>query len=579
MWVASALVSLVVALAMYQHLFPHFSTTMVGFGNGDPNQAAWFLANTAHAISTFSNPFVSHLVNVPDGANMMANTSTIAVGALFAPVTLAFGPVVALNMVFITGIAATAWSFAFVARKMGLGLLAALLVGVLAGFPPIRMIHGQGQPFLVFAIGTPWLLYSVWKMVEGHSRGLNVALQSSFWVVWSALVSLERLFIISLPIALYIVIRLWHFRSSEALRSRVITILQFVGVTCLALVWPLYEFLYGEQALHGPPHDWLMGFSSHVRDFFAAGPWMLWQGIGASDHSTGFLSGNFIDASYIGIPVFLAFVWGAWRMRHSCAVRCLTAATLVSLVLSCGLRIAWSDSSWSIQGIYALLQHVPGFDSAHPLNFQIVTSIAMAFVIGLAFDDYLASPRMRRVPAVVAVVVLVLSIAPHESFATTPITVKHWLNSDAGRQVIPDGSVVLTYPYPQNIVNLPMLDQAIAGMRYRLIGGQVTVPDSKGHGQSVQPLNPPAMFDLFANAYLGRDLLSLYNVPVGPMPPPGASTTAALRAFVRNNHVDVIVMEFSGAEPFVVAERLNAAFGVGTVIRRDNVIWWDVHHN
>ena len=97
-WVAVALAYLGVSLALYQHLLPDFATTMVGFGNGDPNQAAWFLAHTAHAIATLSNPFVSHLINVPDGANMLANTSTIAVGALFAPITLHFGPIVSLNL-------------------------------------------------------------------------------------------------------------------------------------------------------------------------------------------------------------------------------------------------------------------------------------------------------------------------------------------------------------------------------------------------------------------------------------------------------------------------------------------------
>ena len=165
-WVVSALVSFAFSLLMYRQLFPHFASTMVGFGNGDPNQAAWFLANTAHAIKTQSNPFVSQLINYPHGANMMANTSTIAVGALFAPITLAFGPIVSLNLVFVIGIAATAWSYAFVARRFGLSLPIALLVGVLIGLAPIRFIHGQGQPFLVFAIGTPWMLYALWKLVE-----------------------------------------------------------------------------------------------------------------------------------------------------------------------------------------------------------------------------------------------------------------------------------------------------------------------------------------------------------------------------------------------------------------------------
>ena len=576
-WVVSALVSLAYAMLLYRQLFPHFSSTMVGFGNGDPNQAAWFLANTAHAITTFSNPFVSHLINYPDGANMMANTSTIAVGALFAPITLGFGPIVSLNLVFIIGVAATTWSFAFVARRMGLSLFASLLVGVLIGFAPIRIIHGQGQPFLIFAIGTPWLLYSTWKLVEGRTSSVGAILQGVFWVAWSALVSLERLFILSLPLALYVVGRMWSLRKSEGFRERLVTLSKFGTLSAVVLVWPLYEFAFGEQSLHGPPHDWLMGYSSHIRDFVAAGPWMLWHGLGPTDHSTGFLSGNFVDASYVGFPLFAAFLWGAWRLRHSAAARALSAAVFASLLLSCGLEIAWTADSWSIPGLYSILQHLPGFSSAHPLNFQIIASIAMAFVIGLAIDDLLASATPRKWLVGAVAIGLVLSIAPNQTFATTKVAIKGWYNSVEGRNVIPEGSVVLMYPYPQNIVNAPMLDQAVAGMRFKLIGGQATVPDEQGHGQSVQPLAPRGLFDIFANGYFNKDLLSLYNVPVGPMPPRGQATSDMLRRFVRVNGVDVIVMEFGGVDPMAVVQRLNDAFGTGHVRPKDLLVWWKVH--
>jgi len=121
-----------------------------------------------------------------------------------------------------------------------------------------------------------------------------------------------------------------------------------------------------------------------------------------------------------------------------------------------------------------------------------------------------------------------------------------------------------------------MLDQAVAGMRYKLIGGQATVPDSRGHGQSVQPLQPRGLFDLFARGYLSEDLFSIYNVSVGPMPPRGPHTSEMLRNFVRRNDVDVIVMEYSGADPIAVAQRLNDAFGKGHVRPKDYLIWWKV---
>jgi hypothetical protein len=575
-WVVAALAFLAISLVLYQDLLPHFATTMVGFGNGDPNQAAWFLAHTAHAIATLSNPFVSSVINVPDGANMLANTSTIAVGALFAPVTLHFGPIVALNLVFILGIAVTAWSYAYVARRWGLSLGAALLVGTLIGFAPIRLIHGQGQPFLVFAIGTPWLLDAVWQLVEGKRARWNGIAHATAWVVWSALVSLERLFILAIPIAIYVLIRLRSLRGTAVCIERIRSLTLWLGATALLLALPLYEFRFGKQALSGPPHDWLMGYSTRIRDFVSPGPWLWWQPFAEAEHPTGFLSGDFVNASYVGVAFFLVFAVAAWSQRGRREVCCMTWASVGALLLSLGPTVAWTKGGTSIPGPYALLQYLPGFSSAHPLNFQIISSISMAMVIGFALDDvWRRRPSLRRVVVAVGLL-LVVAYVPQQGFATTHVTLKKWFDSPEGRGVIPNGSVVLTYPYPQNIINTPMLDQAVAGMRYRIIGGQVTVPGPDGSGQSVQPREPRAVFDLFARGYLSPDLLSLYNVSVGPVVPRGDEMTRALRTFVTEYHVHTIVLEYSGSDPNMVVARLNDAFGVGHVRMSDNLIWWNV---
>ncbi len=575
-WVAVALAYLGVSLALYQHLLPDFATTMVGFGNGDPNQAAWFLAHTAHAIATLSNPFVSHLINVPDGANMLANTSTIAVGALFAPITLHFGPIVSLNLVFILGFTATAWSYAFVARRWGLSLGAAIFVGTVIGFAPVRLIHGQGQPFLIFALGAPWLLDAVWQLVEGKRSRWSGITHATFWVVWSALVSLERLFIMAIPIAIYVVIRLRTLRRTPLFRERSRSLLLWCGATAVLLAVPLYEFRFGPQALSGPPHDWLMGYSTRLHDFIAPGPWLWWQPFAGARHPTGFLSGDFVNASYVGVLFFAVFIAAAWSQRGRREVCCMTWAAAVAMLLSLGPEVAWTKGGLSIPGPYAVLQYLPGFSSAHPLNFQIISSIAMTLVIGFAADDlWRRRPPLRPV-AVGIGLLLAVAYIPHQAFATTNVTLKKWFDSPEGRGVVPNGSVVLTYPYPQNIVNVPMLDQAVAGMRYRLVGGQVTVPGADGSGQSVQPREPRAVFDLFARGYLSPDLLSLYNVRVGPVLPRGSEMTLALRTFVRVNHVHTIVLEYSGHDPNLVVARLNDAFGIGHIRMSDNVIWWNV---
>ena len=80
----------------------------------DPAQQVWFTAWPAYDSRTEHNLVFSHWVNVPNGANLLSNTSgTPRRRALLAPVTWIAGPVTATNVALTLAPALSAWGCLF----------------------------------------------------------------------------------------------------------------------------------------------------------------------------------------------------------------------------------------------------------------------------------------------------------------------------------------------------------------------------------------------------------------------------------------------------------------------------------
>ena len=107
---------------------------------------------------------------------------------------------------------------------------------------------------------------------------------------------------------------------------------------------------------------------------------------------------------------------------------------------------------------------------------------------------------------------------------------------------IPSGSVVLAYPYPDYATNTPislflrpidsvMLDQAVSGMRFDLIGGFGWFPSPTGSRGTSFPagLTPGSVQALFDR--------SLYGLS-----PPKSDMNTDIRAFLQKYHVEAVLL-------------------------------------
>src|SRR6202140_5809642 len=135
--------STLVTLAVYAVLaFTTFASTWispVGSWIGSPKGPQlfiWYLGWIPHQLGMGQNPLFTDHLAYPHGANLMWNTSMIFPAVLLWPVTAAFGPVVAYNLLITAGIALSAWCGFLAARLFLDRQLMCGVAGLIYGFSP-----------------------------------------------------------------------------------------------------------------------------------------------------------------------------------------------------------------------------------------------------------------------------------------------------------------------------------------------------------------------------------------------------------------------------------------------------------
>ena len=112
------------------------TTTVLRGGDGDPAIFIWSLRWIPSAVDRGWPLLFSVHLNVPDGVNLMWNTSVPLLGLALAPLTSRWGPVLTLNVVFVLAHGLSAWAAYLAIRRYVPGHLAAAVGGLVFGFSP-----------------------------------------------------------------------------------------------------------------------------------------------------------------------------------------------------------------------------------------------------------------------------------------------------------------------------------------------------------------------------------------------------------------------------------------------------------
>ena len=124
----------VLAVLAFGLTTPPGSAQMAGPGGADQVAEIWWLAWAQFALAHGHNLFFSNWQNYPTGLNAVVNTSMLGLGVLVSPITSAFGPIVAWNVLERAAFVLSATSMCLVMRRWTEWWPAAFVAGLLYGF-------------------------------------------------------------------------------------------------------------------------------------------------------------------------------------------------------------------------------------------------------------------------------------------------------------------------------------------------------------------------------------------------------------------------------------------------------------
>jgi hypothetical protein len=354
-----------------------------------------------------------------------------------------------------------------------------------------------------------------------------------------------------------------------------------LGVGGFLLLFPLIYALAGPQSIRGTVQR-TVNPSDLFGAFVPSSQWLGTNGMTAMANQRF----AYATALYLGLPLVVALVSFAIFLRQRRAILFAGSLALIAFVLSLGSRLRVDGHETSIPLPFVVLTHLPVVAGFIPVRFALYTALFAAAMFAIGLDELWRrmrrsgrpawlSPRWRIVASAGGLAALtaaaVIPLVPRHAQPSTPTNVPSFFTT-AAAEAIPAGSVVLGYPYPDFTGGLfftpygIMVDQAVAGMRFKLIGGYGWFPSPTGVNGTTSPtvLKPDSVQAIFDAAFHGnataeRALLSKSNVTV-------------LRVFLRRYDVQTIIGLPSRESPAAVVRYVTAA--IGPAVETGGVTVW-----
>jgi hypothetical protein len=557
----------------------------------DQIEEVWWLSWPAFALPHGHNVLSAQWQNYPVGENFGANGSMLALGIFFMPITKLFGPIVSWNIAVRLALAASASSMCFVLRRWTTWWPAAFVGGLLYGFSTY-VIHYSSDLMLLAFVPLPPVIFLLLHeiLVRQHWRpGRTGALLGGLCVLQffiSSEILASTIVMGAIAVAVYLFVSRHHLvgRLHYAMTAFAYTL----GVGFLLLVFPVFYTLAGPQSIKGglgSPTASTRYASDLLGAIVPSIQWLTTNGLTALA-TTRF---PFATALYLGVPLIVVLTAFAVFFRKRREILFAGIMALIAYVLSLGSALRVDGHETPIRLPFLLFEHLPLVQNFVQVRFSLFTALFTAAMFSIGFEELWQRLRRSRTPswlsprwrtprwrmvtatglsAAIAAVVAI-PLVPHNTQPSSKTDIPSFFTSTAV-DGIPQGGVVLAYPYPDfsgsSLFYQPthdiMLDQAVAGMRFKLIGGYGWFPSPTGLHGTVSPtvLKPKSVQTMFDSAFYGR------------APLPKAHVVPDLRVFLRNFDVQSVVVLPEGADPGLVISNVTAA--IGCPVQSGGVFVW-----
>jgi hypothetical protein len=546
---------LVLSVLLWWQVWTSHPTTTTTCGCGDAARFLWFFEWPAYAFSHAHGLFYSSLLFHPTGINLLNDTSVLALGVVLTPVTLAVGPVAAMNVALTLAPALSAWAMFWLLRRWVAWAPAAFVGGLLYGFAPFVVTElALNQLNIAFLAVPPLVVLALDDLLVRQRRsptGVGAALGAL--VVVQFFVSTEVLVILGLFVVVGVVVVLAATRISapELLAARaghaVRGSLTALGVAVVVLAYPLWFLLRGPAHLTGPiwSNGSLAQYGNTLTSFWRAGN--LGPAGATMTRFGGYQGPSLPGLGYLGVGVVVVAVAGLLVWRHDRRLQLFAVVGVVAAALSLGPgHGAWVP--WQV------LSHLPWIGDIVEIRLTVVLILCAAVMVGVVLDHAHAwaldrpAGRPRLIGGVVvggvvalALVPSLVVLAPNLPLTARAVVVPRWY-AQVGAH-LPPGRVLLTYPAPFSGLQSSQAYQAVTHLPWAQAGGG----------------GPAGEADRAGRAEPGFDVLVDASLPLGPAPGADAATLAAVRRALALWKVTTIVVPDQPGLP-VYAEGRSPAY-------------------
>ncbi len=551
---------------------------------GDPqdaDQATWFVRYAATAVRHFRLPALETMaMNAPHGVNLMWNTSFLLPGVLISPVTLIFGPQVALTTLLVIGFAGSAAAMFYVLRHWNASVLAAALGGALYGFSPALINSGIGHYALVLAMLLPLILDRVLRIAIGQGSAVRNGIWLGLLVAAQFFISEESL--VDAVIASVILLVVLALSRPRAVLGRIRPMLAGLAtaaaVAFVLCARGLFVQFHGVSAT-GAAATVIINYQNVLTNLGTLPYAFVNPASTALLHTsaTGTIANNYPQPmpeylAYLGVPMIILLIVAIVYFWRHLPIRVAGITCILLEWLAMGSK-QMRTGVVTLPGFllpWRLLEHLPVIAGMVPDRLCILADAAAAVVLAFSLD----LARRRQVApfsrwrhgagiatALAVFALLPLIPAPYDIFPATPLPVG-WRATFAALHVARAERVLLV-PFPYSGTSPTMRWQADTGEPATMIGGDFIAPDQSGR-----------------NSRAGRSAMTetayyinyLWNEAQQPYCPPPSS--AEIRADLANWRPAVVVAVATTTSP--VGRYLIRIFGPPTT-RNGQVLGWRLH--
>jgi hypothetical protein len=535
----------------------------------DPGQSVWFIAWPAYALAHGLNPLFSTWLWQPHGVNLLLNASSPLTGIVLSPFTWAFGPIASTTLGLTLAPGLSAWGCWVACRRFVSWQPACWIAGFLFGYSSFIVDSvAQGHLSAGLLVVPPLVVVVLHETLVRQQRSstwcgvtLGLLLLAQFLIAPDNLAIMVLIGAIGVAIAAIV--------NPHRLGSQLRFALRAFGIAALTsvvlLAAPIWYLLDGPQRVRG-------SYWSGAQIYFNARGYGLWNsGDVRSVLWPGGLQGP--QPQYVGFVVLvIAFACLVVARRRAAWV--MAAVAIVCTALSWGLFL-WLSPTYVVSGKWLpwyWLANWPVLVNISTSHFAAFADLALALVVAMGLNGLRTWRLWARLPRIALPIVLVGIAAAlflptwslfQAPFSVQPVGLPPWFATAALH--VPEGSVVVTYPFPASasLTSEPMVWQSADDMRFRLAGGYVKVP---GPGQGVIGTGRPGS--------AVRTLVDLTSPPGGA--PPTTFTPRQLesvRSAVRSWRTSYIVVTNSGFAPVEAAALFTAATGIVPQLSHRSWVW------